>query len=47
MSPQRAIEVAQGQSARLWELWAATSLAGLWKEQGRVEEAGEALAGGV
>ena len=40
----RAIEVACRQQAKSWELRATTSLARLWQEQGRVEEARELLA---
>ncbi|MBN1136554.1 MAG: hypothetical protein JXM73_08205, partial [Anaerolineae bacterium] len=42
---QRAKEVARSQSARMLELRAATSLARLWKKQGRIDEARELLAG--
>jgi len=31
----RAIDIAQGQSAKLWELRAAVSLARLWRDQDR------------
>jgi class 3 adenylate cyclase/predicted ATPase len=41
---RHAIAVAQGQQAKLWELRAATSLAGLWGEQGRRSEAHDLLA---
>ena len=41
---RRAMAVAQEQSARLWELRAATSLARLWCDQGRRAEARELLA---
>jgi class 3 adenylate cyclase/predicted ATPase/DNA-binding SARP family transcriptional activator len=40
----KAIDVAQGQSARLWELRAAVSLARLWRDQGRHAEARDLLA---
>jgi hypothetical protein len=36
--------LAQQQSARLWELRAATSLARLWRDQGKRDEARELLA---
>jgi predicted ATPase len=35
----QALTVARGQRARGWELRAATSLARLWQQQGRVEDA--------
>jgi predicted ATPase len=41
---RRAIAVAQEQQAKLWELRAATSLARLWRDQGRRAEAYELLA---
>ena len=41
---QQAIAVAQQQSAKSWELRAATSLARLWQSQGKVIEARELLA---
>jgi predicted ATPase/DNA-binding SARP family transcriptional activator len=41
---QHAIEVARGQSAKSWELRATTSLARLWQEQGRIDEARQMLA---
>jgi class 3 adenylate cyclase/predicted ATPase len=41
---RRTIDVARRQSAKLWELRAATSLARLWQEQGRKEEARQLLA---
>ena len=40
----QAIEIARGQSAKLFELHAAVSLARLWSEQGRCAEAHELLA---
>jgi predicted ATPase len=40
----RAIEVAKGQKAKSWELRAATSLARLWRDQGKRTEAGDLLA---
>ena len=36
--------MAQEQSAKLWELRAATSLARLWRDQGRCDEAQDFLA---
>jgi predicted ATPase len=39
-----AIAIAQGQNAKLWELRAATSLARLWRDQGKGTEAHELLA---
>jgi predicted ATPase len=41
---RRAIEVSSGQSARLLELRAATSLARLWSDRGRNAEARDLLA---
>ena len=41
---QTAIEIAQKQSAKSWELRAAMSLARLWQEQGKNDEARELLA---
>ena len=41
---QQAIEVARRQQARSWELRATTSLARLWRKQGRVDEARQMLA---
>ena len=38
-SLQEAIAIASRQDARLWELRAATTLARLWREQGRISEA--------
>jgi predicted ATPase len=43
-SYRRAIDVAQRQSAKTWELRAATGLAGLWRGQGKRTEARELLA---
>jgi predicted ATPase len=41
---RRGLEVARRQSAKSWELRAATSLARLWRQQGRKDEARELLA---
>jgi predicted ATPase len=41
---QQAISIAQNQSAKSWELRAATSLAKLWQSQGRCQEAYDLLA---
>jgi len=35
----KAIDIARGQSAKLWELRAAISLARLWRDQGRYADA--------
>jgi predicted ATPase len=43
VSLKKAIEVAQRQSAKSWELRASTSLARLWQKQGKVDEAGQML----
>jgi len=43
-SLHKAIEIARRQQARSWELRATTSLARLWREQGRSDEAREMLA---
>jgi predicted ATPase len=40
---QQAISIAQNQSAKSWELRAATSLARLWQSQGKRDEARELL----
>ena len=40
----QAIDIAQQQSAKFWELRAATSLARLWSEQGRPDAARDLLA---
>ena len=42
---QQALQVAQGQSAKLFELRAATSLARLWQQQGKPIEAHQLLSG--
>jgi adenylate cyclase len=44
-SLERAIEVARRQKAKSWELRATTSLARLWRKQGRVDEARQVLVG--
>jgi predicted ATPase len=41
---RKAIEIARGQQSRAWELRATTSLARLWRRQGRRDEARDALA---
>ena len=41
---RRAIEIAQSQDAKAWELRAATSLARLWHSQGKSAEARDLLA---
>ena len=41
---QRALECARAQRAKLWELLAAQSMARLWGDQGRVDEASRLLA---
>ena len=41
---QQAITIAQQQHAKSWELRAATSLARLWQQQGKVVEARDLLA---
>ena len=40
----RALEIARSQRAKMWELRAATSMARLWREQGKRDEARELLA---
>jgi len=40
----RALEIGRAQQARSWELLAATSLARLWRDQGRRAEAHDLLA---
>jgi predicted ATPase len=40
----KAIDIARGQSAKLWELRAAVSLVRLWRDQGRLAEARDLLA---
>jgi predicted ATPase len=40
----QSIQVARRQSARSWELRAATGLARLWRQQGRIDEARHLLA---
>jgi predicted ATPase/class 3 adenylate cyclase len=41
---ERALDVARKQQAKSWELRAATSLARLWRDQGKVQQARELLA---
>jgi predicted ATPase len=41
---QRALEVARNQQAKSWELRAATSMARLWRDQGKPQQARELLA---
>ena len=43
-SLRHAINVAQRQNAKLWELRASTSLARLWRDQGRRTDARDLLA---
>ena len=43
-SYRQALEVARRQSAKLWQLRAAMSLARLWRDQGKVQQARELLA---
>jgi hypothetical protein len=42
--PQRALAIARAQQARSWELRAARSLARLWRDQGRPQQAHDLLA---
>ena len=41
---ERALSVARAQEAKSWELRAATSLARLWRDQGKRQQARELLA---
>jgi predicted ATPase len=41
---QRSIDIAQRQSAKIWELRATTNLARLWRDQGKRTEAHDILA---
>ena len=41
---EHALSVARTQQAKSWELRAAMSLARLWRDQGKVQQAGELLA---
>jgi predicted ATPase len=41
---ERALEVARQQQAKSWELRAATSMARLWRDQGKPQQARELLA---
>ena len=41
---ERALEVARAQQAKSWELRAATSMARLWRDQGKPQQARELLA---
>jgi predicted ATPase len=41
---ERALEAARQQQAKSWELRAAMSLARLWRDQGKVQQARELLA---
>jgi predicted ATPase len=41
---QRALDVARHQQAKSWELRAAMSLARLWRDRGKVQQARELLA---
>ena len=41
---ERALEVARQQQAKSWELRAGMSIARLWRDQGKVQQAGELLA---
>jgi len=44
MDLQRSIDIARRQSAKIWELRAATSLTRLWRDQGKRSEARDLLA---
>jgi predicted ATPase len=44
ISFQRALDIARRQQAKSWELRAATSLARLWRDQGKRSEASDLLA---
>ena len=41
---ERALAVSHKQQAKSWELRAAMSMAGLWRDQGKVQQARELLA---
>ena len=41
---RKAIDIARAQSAKMWELRAATGLARLWQSQGKTTEARDLLA---
>jgi predicted ATPase len=41
---ERALSVARQQQAKAWELRAATSLARLWRDQGKVQQSRDLLA---
>jgi predicted ATPase len=41
---ERALTVARAQQAKSWELRAAMSMAGLWRDEGKVQQARELLA---
>ena len=44
---ERALAVARAQQAKSWELRAAMSLARLWRDQGKMQEARELLGSGL
>jgi predicted ATPase len=44
ISYQQALEIARSQDAKLWEIRAATSLGGLWHDQGKSQKARDPLA---